>query len=95
MPRDTQLTSRVEDEEIVIRLGIDSLKQMTEGFGPFEKTVTVADVEGWAQAVAETIGDSNESEGLKSLAQEMMEAAIDVASTEGGRWLEVEGPDEG
>ncbi len=89
MPKDTRLTARVEEDEIVIRLGIDCLKDMTESFEPFGNSVTVTDPAGWAQAVAEQIGASNSDDQPESLAQEMFEAAIDEASATGGRWLEV------
>ena len=94
MSKDTPLTVRVEDDEIVIRLGIDTLKNLTENLESFENAVTVTDPRGWAQAVADTINDSDEENGLKTLGEEMFEAAIDEASTQGGKWLEIEGSED-
>ena len=94
MPKDTRLHAGIEDEEVVIRIGIDRLKELTESFEPFDNAVSVADPGGWATAVVEQINAPNEDNEDKSLAQEMFEAAVDEAVATGGKWLEVSESDE-
>lgn len=94
MPKDTHLNAGIENEEVVIRIGVNRLKELTESYEPFDNVVSVADPSGWAQAVVEQINAPNEDNEGKNLAREMFEAAVDEAVATGGKWLEVSESDE-
>jgi len=93
MPADQYLSCKVEGDELVIRIGIDTLAFATDNsdlFDPFDidrnifvQKWKVIDSRGWAQDIVHEINDEDEVGGspLIYFLDKMSEAALDQGST--------------
>jgi hypothetical protein len=93
MPADQYLSCQVEGDELVFRIGIDTLAYASDEsdlFKPFDEDINdfvpkwkVIDATGWAKDIAHEMNDEDEIGGspLIYFLEKMFEKALDQGST--------------
>ncbi|MDD5358306.1 MAG: hypothetical protein PHX80_04115 [Candidatus Nanoarchaeia archaeon] len=90
--KDRILTVVIEDEEIVIRLGIETLKEATilspalEGYGE----ILIPDPEEWAKVIVKYLNDETEEDGTTPVSKMFDSIFVDVIE-QGEKGFEIKG----